>query len=359
MRHADPSLKFRAPSPPWWGLTVLGASFTFAVACGSGGNPQTGGTGGAINGSGGASATGGISATGGAGVGGAAATGGVTGVGGAVVAGTGGGRASGGGGSCAARTGVTLATHEVLNVTWPAGPATLAGSGPVHLWGKMTLTAAGDVVSGSSRACGTILPATDLSPALGGAKILIEIPLGAWDAATASHVQVDGTQTGWNVGDTLSYRYDALVGLSQIASDAVWPASYADLAMTSDVEGDGLPGVTGVPRTGTGYLLPPTSALGAISVSPRADRLYLVDRNAASTVLAWTSCDAAAGSTTFTHFDNHVVGCHVAGGAECTPVEVRFIDDNRTVYSVTAATTSAQVIAESATCGDVRKALPM
>ncbi|HVT07886.1 MAG TPA: hypothetical protein VHO67_10530, partial [Polyangia bacterium] len=286
-------------------------------------------------------------------------TGGVTGLGGAVVAGTGGVGPSGGGGSCAARTGVTLATHEVLNVTWPAGPATLAGTGQVHLWGKMTLTAAGGVVSGSSRPCGTILPATDLSPALGGAKILIEIPLSAWDAATASNVQVDGTQTGWNVGDSLSYRYDALVGLPQSAPDATWPASYADLPTPSDVEGDGFPGVTGVPRAGTGYLLPPTSALGAISASPRADKLYLVDRNVASTVLKWTSCDAAAGSTTFTHFDNHVVGCHVAGGAECSPAEVKFIDDNRTVYTVTSAATSALVIAEGATCADVRAALSM
>lgn len=62
---------------------------------------------------------------------------------------------------------------------------------------------------------------------------------------------------------------------------------------------------------------------------------------------------------TFMHFDNHMVGCHISGGGECTPAEVKFIDDNRTIYTVASATAEAKTISDAATCADVRNALPM
>jgi hypothetical protein len=158
----------------------------------------------------------------------------------------------------------------------------------------------------------------------------------------------------------VSFTYTALVGFSDPnGAPATWPASYSDIAMTNDFDGDMHPGVTGVPRSGGGFLLPPTSALGAPSPGPRADKLYLVDRNMASALLTRTSCDDASGISTFMHFDNHLIGCHVSGGAACTPTEVKFIDDNRTTYTVSSATTSATTIQDGATCADVRNKLPM
>jgi len=295
-----------------------------------------------------------------------------TGSAGSVGAGTGGGGTGGStaggpgtggtGDPCPSQTNVTMATHEVLNVTWPAGPATLAGSGQVHLWGKIAFTADGNTLTGSSQACGTVLPPTELNPVIGGGKILIEVPATVWDAAaTTSRVQVDATQSGWNVGSTFSYMYTASIGFTPPApATGAWPASYSALTMTTDFDGDGKPGLTGVPRNGNGYLLPPSSALGALGPSPRADKLYLVDRNVASAMLTRTSCDEASGTATFMHFDNHVVGCHVSGGAECTPTEVQFIDDNRTVYTVTSATTKAKVVPDGTTCATIVKdTLPM
>ena len=78
-----------------------------------------------------------------------------------------------------------------------------------------------------------------------------------------------------------------------------------------------------------------------------------------SAMLTRTSCDEASGPATFMHFDNHVVGCHVSGGGACSSSEVKFIDDNRTVYAVTSGTMATKVVPATATCADVRAAFPM
>jgi hypothetical protein len=62
---------------------------------------------------------------------------------------------------------------------------------------------------------------------------------------------------------------------------------------------------------------------------------------------------------TFTHFDNHVMGCHVMGGQECTAAEATFVDNNRTIFQVSSATNQIKIVPDNATCADVRAALPM
>jgi hypothetical protein len=59
-----------------------------------------------------------------------------------------------------------------------------------------------------------------------------------------------------------------------------------------------------------------------------------------------------------TAFDNHVVGCHIEGGAECSADQADFVDQNRMRYMVTSATYEAKVVPDDASCGDVRAALP-
>jgi hypothetical protein len=41
------------------------------------------------------------------------------------------------------------------------------------------------------------------------------------------------------------------------------------------------------------------------------------------------------------------------------PSEVNFVDQNRTIYAVTGATAQTKIVADAATCADVRAALPM
>jgi hypothetical protein len=226
----------------------------------------------------------------------------------------------------------TEAWHQILSVTWPAGTATTAGNGQVHVWGKT----------------------------VGGGMMLIEVPSASWDAPTAAHFAMEATQSDWTVGSSVNHGYTALVGFTfPNAATAPWPASYTGITMPTDVDGDMAPGLTAVPRNSDGYVLPPTSALGALGIGSRADKVSLVIRNVATMNVTRSSCDAAAGSAMFTHFDYHVIGCHVSGGGACSAAEVKFIDDNRTMYSVTAATAKTKVVANGATCADVRTALPM
>ena len=199
---------------------------------------------------------------------------------------------AGSGGVCAPRTTFAEASHTVVNVSWRAATAAMAGSGQVHLWGKTVLTASGNTLSGTLQACGSVLPATTLNALGGGGMILIEIPGAAWDAPSMPRFQLAATQTGWNVGSTLSYGYAALIGFTMAdAATAPWPSSYTSITMTSDADGDMKPGLTAVPRGGGGYTLPPLSILQLT----RADRIYSVLRNVASTTLTRTSCDEAAG----------------------------------------------------------------
>ena len=81
-------------------------------------------------------------------------------------------------------------------------------------------------------------------------------------------------------------------------------------------------GLTAVPRSGGGFTLPPTSILQ----TSRVDQVYIVVRQVTAAMLTRTACDQASGSATFAHFNNHVVGCHVMGGADCMPAEINFVD---------------------------------
>ena len=127
------------------------------------------------------------------------------------------------------------------------------------------------------------------------------------------------------------------------AATAPWPTSYTDITMTNDAEGTCTWG-SRRSRGAAGYTLPPTS----IAQSARADQLYIVIRQVTSATLTRTACDQASGSATFTHLDNHVVGCHVMGGSDCMPNdEVTFIDNNRTIYAITSATAQTKVVADT------------
>src|SRR5262245_7129782 len=220
------------------------------------------------------------------------------------------------GASCDPRATSTEAAHLIATVTWQAGLASMGGTGQVHIWGKLVFTASGNTLTGTLQACGIVLPSTTLSALGGGGMIQIEVPNAAWDAPSMQGFQVDGTQSGWNVGSTVNFNYAALIGFT-IAdpATAAWPSSYTGITMTNDAEGDMKVGLTAIPRSGGDYKLPPTSILQ----SARVDEVYIVTRQVTAAALTRTACDHSCGSATFAHFDNHVVGCHVMGAENCMP----------------------------------------
>jgi hypothetical protein len=103
----------------------------------------------------------------------------------------------------------------------------------------------------------------------------------------------------------------------------------------------------------------PPTGLGFLGSAPSADKLYLSSRTVVSLDGKLTSCADVAGTAKIAFFDSHVVGCHVKNGGDCTPSQIDFVDQSRTLYKITGATFTAKKIADDATCADARAALPL
>jgi hypothetical protein len=304
----------------------------------------------------------------GRGGGGSAGTGGSSaGSGGQPAAGTSGSSGSGGsagmgagGAGCEAKPSYTEAIHYVLDVDWPATTAAAAGSGKVHLWIRVHFDASGTELTGELYPCGLVLPEANLTIAgqlaTGGDKVLIDVPDAVWDAPSVPATPITGTQSGFGMGSTVEQSSTALQGVVLADPTAAWPASGVD-AETSDFDDDDLPGYTATPREGDGYVLPPTE-IGLRGSAPSADLVYLVSRVGMLTHGMRTACDAHSGTGEVTAFDYHVVGCHVSGAEECDADQTDFVDQNRMVYVASSASYEAKVVADDASCADVRAALP-
>ncbi|HKP60010.1 MAG TPA: hypothetical protein VJV78_24970 [Polyangiales bacterium] len=333
-----------------------------SYAAGTGGMAgEEAGTGGVGQGGSGAGGSGGSGAggsgsggSGGGGNGGSAANGGSGGAGGSVAGSGGGGSggAMGGGNGCP--TEYTMATHIVMNVSWDGTIAIKGSVGgeKVHLWSRTKFSESGSSATLVSVSCGSVLPdiiTTSLGD--GGKRVLPEIPNASWDNPAMPTFPGTATKSGntWNIN-----AGTALLGLSLSPVTAAWPAASAITSV--DHDGDGKKGITAIPKTGGNYNMPPTS----ISKTNRADKLYLAIRNVMTMSATVTGCPSTySGTANVTKFENHVIGCHVSGGGECSGTEADFVDSNRTVFTVESATFSTKLVDDDTTCAEVRAALPI
>jgi hypothetical protein len=218
------------------------------------------------------------------------------------------------------------------------------------------------MLNGDTNSCGTLLPEFGLNGAgmlvTGGSKVLVEVPNEVWDTPTIPKFTSKGNIGGWDSGSSLNFDGTvALVGLTMADPMGMWPASYTGV-MAVDADGDGKAGFTAVPRNGGGYVAPPTG-LGLFGSAPSADKIYLASRTIVGLSGTFTTCTEQSGTASVTFFDSHVVGCHVTGGAECTAMQVDFVEQSRTLYKPGAATFQSKKVADGASCADVRAALPM
>jgi hypothetical protein len=275
-----------------------------------------------------------------------------------------------GGGSCPAQTSLTRAVKISLPVTWPAqGQTTLSGSDAAYVWLLEAYpTVSGNALTGSFQTCKLQLPDVTLGAlvglVLGGTKVQIQIPPAAWASVPATPVAA--TQTGWNPPSPFNTNAPIdLVGLklpSGTDPALAWPGAPSGFPSGTtypDDDGDHNPGVTGTPLTGNGYVLPPTDGLAQHT----ADKVYIVSRNQFGLNGAWTGsgCTDQSGTATAMLFDNHVVGCHVSGGSDCTTgsgSQADFLDTNRTVYTAQTGSFAAKILASTAQCADAISALP-
>jgi hypothetical protein len=260
---------------------------------------------------------------------------------------------SGGSGGNTCPTVYTMATHIQMQVTWPKksilGVTVVeAGSGTVHIWTKSKFTEDGSTATVVSKSCGSTLPEI---VALGNEKLLPEIPNASWEKSSMPSFTGTATKTGDQISASPG---TALVGLTMSTSPtATWPARTSIMGV--DHDSDSHPGLAAVPKTGGGYSQIPVD----ISRSKRADRVDLAIRNVMTLSATVSGCpETYTGTASVTKFDNHIIGCHISGGSECSDTQIKFVDDNRTVYAVGSATYKAMRVSDSATCADVRAAVP-
>jgi len=323
-----------------------------AGAAGAGGSRHQAGSGGA----GGAKPAGGSGGAGGS----KEPAGGSGGVGEEPVGGAGGSLAEGGtGGSSNSNTcptDYTVATHIVMNVTWPktTGPFGVevvpAGSGVVHLWSRSNFEEDGNSAVIRSKSCGSVLPAITTSDIAGNEKLMPEIPNASWDKPSMPEFTGSSTKTGNSVVASTGV---ALVGLTMTNPTATWPTRTGIMGV--DHDSDTFPGLAAIPKTTDGYSAVPLD----INRSKRADRVDLAIRTVMTLSSTVEGCpENYSGTANVSKFENHIIGCHVKGGGECNDTQKKFVDDNRTVYTVKSATFTSKRISDDASCADVRAALP-
>ncbi|MEY4580879.1 MAG: hypothetical protein RL701_5582 [Pseudomonadota bacterium] len=253
------------------------------------------------------------------------------------------------GGPCP--TSYSVATHIIVNVAWAGSLALTKGTGEVHLWSKSQFVESGDTATVLSQSCGSSLPQIKLSALAGGYSVLPQFPDATWDAPTMPTFKGTATRmpAGWQVRPGV-----ALVGLSMADPTIKWPAAAQIVGV--DHDSDGSPGITAFPKVGGTFRAPPVN----LAQSARVDELHLAIRNVMTLTSNTAGCPANyTGVAEVTSFDNHIIGCHVEGGAVCTPAERDFVDSNRTVYELLGGTFTSQRITDNATCADIRGLLPI
>jgi hypothetical protein len=257
----------------------------------------------------------------------------------------------------------TPQTHEVIGIkvaldaNWPATAGTMGCDessgckGTIYIWLLSRFDVSGQMMTGTTTTCGNQIPTVELTQLgsesegvpSGGAKVTIQFPSSVWDAVAMNPLKAPvssaGVLGGWNVGS--SFKVDptaASFGLKPssplTAGSATWPASQGDIASTdmNDDDNDGHPGVTAIPSSTDGNSLPATGLSTTPPYAPQADKLYLVLRTGLSFYGSATSCTDMSGTAKALVFNEHVVGCHVQGGGDCTPTQWDFVDQMSTVY---------------------------
>jgi hypothetical protein len=261
------------------------------------------------------------------------------------------------GAACTQRTQEVVGIKVSLDVNWPGTPGTLSCAsadgcnGKAYLWLLSKFRISGHETTGTTTTCGNQMPTSSLTQVGsqgegvpgGGAKVTIQFPSSMWDAVAANPAKgptaASGEIGGWNVGSSFKVAPTvAFFGIKPSSSFAsastTWPASESALTADdlSDDDNDGHPGITAVPASTDGNVLPATGIATSPPLAPQADKLYIALRTALSFYGTASSCSQIEGTAKAAVFNDHVVGCHLAGGSECSAAEWDFIDQLSTVY---------------------------
>ncbi len=260
------------------------------------------------------------------------------------------------GADCPTQATGTSATKITVDLTWDATIGVLGGAGELVIWIKSDLTFDGNEVTGVVAPCGSYVPPIQAKQLLGGAKVQPIIPDSLWDSGLIPTNPAHGIVSGSNIGATITMdpSGQALGVLMNDPLNDPWPATWQELN-TVDVDQSGWPGTTAYPATGDGFGPPP---LDVFPNGAKASELHLATRTVFELQGKRDTCTSATGDVIVHHFDSHVVGCVVEGGAPCGVGQVNFIDDNRNDYIIGAARYEMTQVSDGASCAEVRATLP-
>ena len=252
--------------------------------------------------------------------------------------------------ACTPNAHETVGTKITLNVTWPQTLANNGGKGVINIWLLAHYDINGTAVTGTTETCRNDTPPIPLtstgtlSEGLDGsvpAVVLTAFDPSVWKTINANPAKAptptSGTLGGWNVGASMQIdptnSVYGLAATSTFAKDTTqWPGS--EMALTTadlaDDDMDGHPGITITPSQAMGYSLPATAALQTPPVF--ADKLYVTLRTELELYGTSSTCNDVSGTVNVKLLNNHIVGCELLGGADCSQAQWDFIDTNTTVY---------------------------
>jgi hypothetical protein len=252
-------------------------------------------------------------------------------------------------------------------VTWPASAfVLLEGKGVVVQRGlvRRSIVSASEF-SDETRPCSILLPDLEGDVLQYNQRFGIRFPDAPFDAGgvpTFAHKSsVHMAATGV---EAVSEPVVTLLGHAMPdGATGDWPPSPL---LLEDHDGDGAPGVTVEPATGARYSYPPVGLPPVFADLPRADLIYIITRTVTTLRTKQVSCNAFEGSVEVhtigetPAINSKVIGCRRLGvGAPCTAEEAEFVDGSRPqFYPDDLGSIQMIRLPESASCADVRAALP-
>jgi hypothetical protein len=247
----------------------------------------------------------------------------------------------------------SLAVRLTFDVRWDETLGLMAGAAKAYLWSKLTIDPSASMIS-EFRMCGGLLPVYHSTAVAGNIKVFQRVPQATFDLPTMPML-AGGSVTRIDSGLALDPG-TMLVGLTLPDPAGAWPASSTDPnVMAVDADGDGRPAVTSLMRNDTMFTGSPTSILQ----TERIDANYVASRVGYRATLNGAACtDTLEGPAELLKYDTLVIGCHVKDRNDCTPEEVKFVEENRPKFMFSSdAVAQARVIPVDATCAQALEVL--